>query len=38
VLDLIKAKVPANAGPAEVFVVIEGALREHYAKAIETQT
>jgi hypothetical protein len=37
VLDLIKATVPAdsNAGPAEVFEVIESALRAHYAKPIE---
>jgi hypothetical protein len=37
VLDLIKANVPAdsNAGPAEVFGIIENALRAHYAKSIE---
>src|SRR5262249_12893164 len=35
VLDLIKANADSNAGPAEVFGVIENALREHYAKPIE---
>jgi hypothetical protein len=30
-LDMIKACVPADAGPAEVFNVIEDALRSHYA-------
>jgi len=37
VLDLIKANVPAdgNAGPGEVFDIIENALRAHYAKPIE---
>jgi len=37
VLDLIKANVPtdSNAGPGEVFDVIENALRAHYAKPIE---
>jgi len=36
-LILIKERVPADrdAGPAEVFEVIEGALRAHYAKPIE---
>jgi len=34
VLDLIKQNVPleANAGPQEVFSVIEEALRIHFAK------
>ena len=34
VLDTIKQNVPleANAGPAEVFGVIEDALRIHFAK------
>ena len=37
VLDLIKANVPtdSNAGPAEVFSIIEDALRARYAKPIE---
>jgi hypothetical protein len=37
VLDLIKAYVPAdaNAGPGEVFGVIEEALRAHYATPVE---
>ena len=35
VLDLIKANADSNAGPGEVFSVIENALREHYAKPIE---
>jgi hypothetical protein len=36
VLDLIKACVPASANPepGEVFTIIEGALRAHYAKEI----
>ena len=35
VLDLIKANVDSNAGPGEVFDVIETALRAHYAKPID---
>jgi hypothetical protein len=35
VLDLIKANADSNAGPGEVFGVIEEALRAHYAKPIE---
>jgi hypothetical protein len=34
VLDLIKACAPADASPGEVFEIIEGALRAHYAKEI----
>jgi hypothetical protein len=39
VLDLIKQNVPidVNAGPQEVFCVIEAALRAHYAKPIEKE-
>jgi hypothetical protein len=34
VLDLIKQCAPADAGPGEVFGVIEQALRAHYAKEL----
>ena len=34
VLDLVKAAIPAEAEPGEVFQVIEHALRERYAKIV----
>src|SRR5262249_44032682 len=40
VLDLIRSAIPpdSNAPPAEVFGVIETALRAHFARAIEALT
>jgi hypothetical protein len=37
-LDMLKACVPAGAGPSEVFNVIEDALRSHYATNVTART